>query len=93
VSSNISDKLGLSSVTAKRVHDIIARASQAAELWRHPAETAEMSQAHFIRSGRSMAALRNQVIWMRQIRQLPGLTAEQRKKLGEFSRILVPLPL
>lgn len=93
VSSNLSDKLGLSDVTAKRVHDIIARASQAAELWQHPAETAEMSQAHFIRSGRSMAALRNQVIWMRQIRQLPGLTAEQRKKLGEFSRILVPLPL
>ena len=52
----------------------------------------ETSQAHFIRSGRSLAALRNQVIWMRQIRQLPGLTSEQRKQLGQMSRILVPLP-
>lgn len=92
VSSSLSDKLGLSGATAKQVRDIIARGSQAAELWQHGAEPAETSEAHFMRSGRTMAALRNQVIWMRQIRQLPGLTSEQRKKLGQMSRILVPLP-
>jgi len=92
VSSSLNGKLGLSGETAKQVRDIIARGSAAAELWQHPAENAEMSQAHFIRSGRSLSALRSQVIWMRQIRQLPGLTSSQREKLGQMSRILIPLP-
>lgn len=92
VSGSLREKLGLSDTVAKQVQDIIAQSSAAAELWQHQASPSETSQAHFIRSGRSLAALRNQVIWMRQIRQLPGLTSEQRKQLGQMSRILVPLP-
>ncbi|MFK7743332.1 MAG: hypothetical protein AB8H80_23655 [Planctomycetota bacterium] len=92
VSRNLGEKLGLDPATTKQVQDIISRVSSAAELWRHSAAPAETSQAHFLRSGRSLTALRNQVVWMRQIRQLPNITPKQREKLGQMTRVLVPLP-
>jgi hypothetical protein len=92
VSQNLSQQLGLDEATAQQVRDIIARGAAADELWRDRAAPAETSQAHFLRSGRTKAALRHQVEWMRQIRQNVQLSPDQLRKLGKMSRVLVPLP-
>jgi len=92
VSQNLSQQLGLDDATAQQVRDIIARGAAADELWRDRASPAETSQAHFLRSGRTKAALRHQVEWMRQIRQNVQLSPDQLRKLGKMSRVLVPLP-
>lgn len=92
VTRNLSQELGLDEATEQKVRDIIARGAAADELWRDPAAAAELSQAHFLRAGRTKTALRHQVQWMRMIRQQAQLTPEQLKKLGKMSRVLVPLP-
>jgi hypothetical protein len=92
VSQDLTRQLGLDEAAAQQVRDIIARGAAADELWRDPAAPAELSQAHFLRAGRTKAALRRQVEWMRQIRQQVQLTPEQLQKLGKMSRVAVPLP-
>ncbi len=92
VTRTLSQELGLDEATEQKVRDIITRGTAADELWRDPAAAAELSQAHFLRAGRTKTALRHQVQWMRMIRQQVQLTPEQLKKLGKMSRVLVPLP-
>jgi hypothetical protein len=45
-----------------------------------------------LKSGRTAAALRRQLQWMREIQREVPLSPEQRKKLAKTHRVLVPLP-
>jgi hypothetical protein len=88
----LTDQLGLDDAVAEQVRAVVARSVANSELWSVPAAPIEMSGAHFLRSGRTQAALRAQLEWMRALQQQVPLTPEQRQKLAKMSRVLVPLP-
>lgn len=90
-SGKLAEQLGLDEALTAQVKDVLARAAAAPELWRDRADATETSQLRMMRTGRTQAALRQQLLWMRQVQQLP-LTAEQRQKLAKMKNVLVPLP-
>ena len=92
VSNKLMEHLGLDEAAAARVRAVVARSVGNADLWRDPASPVETSQAHFLRTGRTKAAMRAQVEWMRALQREAGLTSDQLQKLRRSSRVLVPLP-
>lgn len=90
-SGKLAEQLGLDEALTAQVKDVLTRAAAAPELWRDRADATETSQLRMMRAGRTQAALRQQLVWMRQVQQLP-LTAEQRQKLAKMKNVLVPLP-
>lgn len=90
-SSRLADQLGLDEATTAQVRTVLAQVASASELWRDRGDPRE-TQLHMLRSGRTTAALRNQLQWMRQIQQQVNLTPEQKKKLASMKNVLVPLP-
>ncbi len=87
----IADRLGLDEATAAQVRTLLAQASASPELWQDRGDATETS-LRMMRSGRTQAALRNQLHWMQQIQQQVNLTPEQREKLAKMNHVLVPLP-
>ena len=90
-SSRLADQLGLDEATTAQVRAVLAQVAQAPELWRDRGDARE-TQLGMMRTGRTAAALRNQLQWMRQIQQQVNLTPEQKKKLASMKNVLVPLP-
>ncbi|MFO1032285.1 MAG: hypothetical protein U1F60_14490 [Planctomycetota bacterium] len=90
-SAHLADQLGLDDTATAQVRELLAQTAAAPELWRERGDAREQ-QLRMMRSGRTVAALRNQLQWMRQIQQTVNLTPEQRQKLAGLSHVLVPLP-
>jgi hypothetical protein len=74
------------------VRALIARVTSAPELWQTRAEGMELSQMRMMRAGRTQAALRYQLEWMRQLQQEVPLTSAQRERLAKMRSVMVPLP-
>ena len=89
--SRLADQLGLDEATAAQVRTVLAQASASSELWQDRGDATETS-LRMMRNGRTQAALRSQLVWMRQIQQQVNLTPEQRDKLAKMKDVLVPLP-
>ena len=70
----------------------IVPAAAAPELWVDKRTTSEAALGRMLKAGRTTAALRQQLRWMREIQRQVPLSAEQRKKLAAMKRVLVPLP-
>ncbi len=90
-SSKLAEQLGLDEAGANQVRAVLARGVSAPELWQTRGDGAE-NNLHMMRSGRTHAALRAQIAWMKQIQQTVALTPEQQQKLAKMKNVLVPVP-
>jgi hypothetical protein len=89
----IQKHLGLDADTAAKVQAIIERSTgSASELWQHRAEATELSALPMLKAGRTQAALRQQIRWMRELQRQVPLTPAQQKKLASLKGVFVPLP-
>jgi hypothetical protein len=91
-SSKLAEQLGLDDASTAQVRALIARVTSAPELWQTRAEGMELSQMRMMRAGRTQAALRYQLEWMRQLQQEVPLTSAQRERLAKMRSVMVPLP-
>ena len=91
-SGKLAEQLGLDEDGTAKVREVLARGVAAPELWQTRGDAAETSQLKMLRSGRTQAALRAQVQWMRDLQRQVPLTPEQRQKLAKMKNVLVPLP-
>lgn len=91
-SNKLGEQLGLDESTATKVRAVIERvAASSPEVWQDKAGAVE-TRLRMLKSGRTPAALRQQIAMMREIQRQVPLSAEQKKKLASLKRIYVPLP-
>ncbi|MGB3965178.1 MAG: hypothetical protein WBO45_00510, partial [Planctomycetota bacterium] len=90
-SRKLADQLGLDDAAKEQVRAVLARSAAAPELWRDRGDPAEAS-LQMMKTGRTQAALRQQIGWMREIKQQVALTPEQWQKLSSMKGVLVPVP-
>jgi hypothetical protein len=90
-SGKLAEQLGLDEAGTAQVREVLARGVASPELWQTRGDAAE-ANLRMMRSGRTQAALRAQIAWMRQIQQQVSLTPEQRQKLAKMKNVLVPVP-
>lgn len=91
-SNKIGEQLGLDESTSRQVRSVVERmASAAPELWRDKG-TAVETKLRMLKSGRTPAAMRQQLAIMREIQRQVPLTAEQKRQLSSMKHVLVPLP-
>jgi len=91
--TRLGEVLKLSDADTNKLRSIIENVSSTTPgLWDQPATVAER-KLKMMRSGRTSAAMRNQVAMLREISRQMSLSAEQQQELATLSGILVPLPV
>lgn len=91
-SNKIGEQLGLDESTSQQVRAVVERMSSSApELWRDKGSAVE-TKLRMLKSGRTPAALRQQIAILREIQRKVPLTAEQKRQLASMKHVLVPLP-
>lgn len=91
-SHKLGEQLGLDEATSAQVRAVVERiASASPEIWQDKAGVVE-SKLRMLKSGRTAAALQQQLAVMREIQRQVSLTPEQKKKLASLKHVLVPLP-
>jgi hypothetical protein len=91
-SGKLSEQLGLDEAATAKVREVLARGAADPNLWSTRGDAAETSQLKMLRSGRTQAALRAQIQWMKDLQRQVPLTPEQRQLLAKMKNVLVPVP-
>lgn len=91
-SNRLGEELGLDEATSTKVRSIVeSMAARSPELFATPGNVTE-SKLHMLRAGRTVAAMKQQIAFLREVQRQVNLTPEQQKKLASLKRVLVPLP-
>jgi cell division protein FtsB len=91
-SNRLGEELGLDEATSTKVRSIVeSMAARSPELFQTPANVTE-TKLRMLRSGRTTAALKQQIAFLREVQRQVKLSPEQLRKLAGLKRVLVPLP-